>query len=61
MSWIEKSRKINKRGGGGGMIVQDSRVYSQVANEKKWEQLQLTLDNSNSKKDNAMKQICSRK
>ena len=33
---------------------------SQLANEKKWEQLQLTLDNSNPKKDKAMKRICSR-
>ena len=36
-----------------------SYLASQLANEKKWEQLQLTLDNSNLKKDKAMKRICS--
>ena len=26
MSWVEKNRKINNRGGGGGTIIRDSRV-----------------------------------
>ena len=30
-------------------------LASQLANEKKWEQLQLTLDNSNRKRHKAMK------
>ena len=32
-----------------------SQLPSQLANEKKWEQLQQTLDNSNRKRDKAMK------
>ena len=28
MSWVEKNRKINNRGGRGGTIIQDSRVIA---------------------------------
>ena len=27
MSWVEKNQKINNRGGGGGTIIRDSRVF----------------------------------
>ena len=37
-----------------------ARLLPNLANEEKWEQLQLTLDNSNPKKDKAMKRVCSR-
>ena len=33
MSWVEKFRKINQRGGGGGMSISDLRVrYSSLNN-----------------------------
>ena len=33
MSWVEKNRKINNQGGGGGTIIWDSRVKEKLVDK----------------------------